>query len=73
MARVVVIGEPLRVGGLVLAGALACPAAGRDQALAAWRSLPPDVAVVVLTPRAAAWLDGELGQRRDVLPVVMPR
>jgi len=27
---------------------------------------------VVLTDSAAGWLAGELAQRRDVLPVVMP-
>ena len=42
-----------------------------DQARAAWRSLPPDTAVVVLTARAAAWL-GEAQRRDGVLAVVMP-
>jgi vacuolar-type H+-ATPase subunit F/Vma7 len=72
VSRVAVIGEPLRVLGFGLAGALTCPAGDRDEALAAWRSLPPDVAVLILTPRAAGWLAGELGQPPGVLPVVMP-
>jgi hypothetical protein len=54
-----------------MAGAVVYPAEDADQARAAWRSLPPDIAVVVLTARAAAWL-GEAPQRREgVLPVVM--
>jgi vacuolar-type H+-ATPase subunit F/Vma7 len=72
MSRAAVIGEAVRVEGYVLAGAVVYPAEDADQACAAWRSLPPDIAVVVLTARAAAWLD-EAPQRRDgVLLVVMP-
>jgi len=43
-----------------------------DEARAAWRSLPADIAVLVLTPRAAAWLGEAPQPRRDVLLVVMP-
>ena len=50
------IGEALRVRGFALAGALVFAAEDAAGARAAWRSLPPDVAVVVLTPRAAGWL-----------------
>jgi len=72
MSRVAVIGEAVRVGGYALAGAVVCPAEDAGQARAAWRSLPPDIAVVVLTARAAAWL-GEAPRRRDgILPAVMP-
>jgi vacuolar-type H+-ATPase subunit F/Vma7 len=71
MARAAVIGQALRIEGFALAGALLCPAGDEDEARAAWRSLPPDVAVVVLTESAAGWLTGQLGQRPDVLPVVM--
>ena len=71
MSRAAVIGEAVRVQGYALAGAVVYPAEDADQARAAWRSLPPDIAVVVLTARAAAWL-GEAPQWRDgVLPVVM--
>ncbi|HUJ07963.1 MAG TPA: hypothetical protein VLX31_17795 [Streptosporangiaceae bacterium] len=72
MLRVAVIGEPLRIGGYALAGALVCPAADRVQAIGAWRELPGDVAVVVLTPSATSWLAGELAGQPGVLPVVMP-
>ncbi len=72
MSRAAVIGEAVRAGGYVLAGAVVYPAEDAGQARAAWRSLPPDIAVVVLTARAAAWL-GEAPQRHDgVLLVVMP-
>jgi vacuolar-type H+-ATPase subunit F/Vma7 len=72
MSRAAVIGESVRVEGYALAGAVVYPAENADQARTAWRTMPPDIAVVVLTARAAAWL-GEAPQRRDgVLQVVMP-
>jgi hypothetical protein len=82
MSRVAVIGEEARVRGFLLAGALVFPADDAAGARAAWRLLPADVAVAVLTPRAAGWLrdvtgggtappDG-LPHRPGVLLVVMP-
>ena len=71
MSRAAVIGETVRVQGYVLAGAVVYPAEDADHAHAAWRSLPPDIAVVVLTARAAAWL-GDAPRREGLLPVVMP-
>ena len=71
MSRAAVIGEAMRVEGYAMAGAVVYPAEDADQARVAWRLLPPDIAVVLLTARAVAWL-GEAPQRRDgVLPVVM--
>ena len=72
MGRAAVIGEALRVQGYALAGAVVCPAEDEAAARAAWRSLPADVAVVVVTARAAEWLGGELTARPQLLPVVMP-
>ena len=84
MSRVAVIGQEMRVRGFALAGALVFAAENAAGARAAWRSLPPDVAVAVLTPRAAGWLRGVtsggaaaappdgLPRRPGVLPVVMP-
>lgn len=66
------IGEPLRVHGYGLAGAVTCPVSDQAEALSAWRELPGDVAVVVLTSRAAAWLGGELASRPDILHAVIP-
>ena len=72
MSRAAVIGEAVRVQGYALAGAVVYPAEDGDQARAAWRSLPPDIAVVILTARAAAWLGTMRQGRRGVLTVVMP-
>jgi len=72
MSRAAVIGEDLRIAGYALAGAVLCPVSGEAEALRAWRELPADVAVVVLTASAAGWLAGELPRRPAVLPVVMP-
>jgi vacuolar-type H+-ATPase subunit F/Vma7 len=73
MSQAAVIGESARTAGFALAGALVFPAETRDEARAAWSSLPADVAVLVLTPRAAAWLGAAPRTRHEVLLVVMPR
>ncbi|HEY1346343.1 MAG TPA: hypothetical protein VGF54_15255 [Streptosporangiaceae bacterium] len=85
MSRVAVIGEGVRVQGFALAGALVVAAEDAAGARAAWRSLPPDVAIAVLTPMAAEALRDVTGggagmppsadgtpRRPGVLPVVMP-
>jgi vacuolar-type H+-ATPase subunit F/Vma7 len=71
MSRAAVIGEASLVQGYALAGALVYPAEDRHAAKRAWRALPADVAVVILTERAAAWV-GEIPEPRPgLLPVVM--
>jgi vacuolar-type H+-ATPase subunit F/Vma7 len=74
MARAAVIGEAVRTAGFALAGAVVTTAETPEETLTAWRALPGGVAVLILTPRAAAWLGGSpsLASRRDVLVVVMP-
>jgi vacuolar-type H+-ATPase subunit F/Vma7 len=72
MPRAAVIGEALRVQGFALAGAMVLAAEDAEQARAAWRSLPPDVAVVVLTGSAAAWLGEAARERPGVLLAAMP-
>ncbi len=72
MARVAVIGEPLRIYGYGLAGAVLCPVSDQGQAADAWRDLPDDVAVAVLTPSAAGWLAGDIARRPGVLRVLLP-
>lgn len=72
MARVAVIGEPLRIYGYGLAGALLCPASDQAEATAAWHELPEDVAVAVLTSSAAEWLASEMAGRAGVLTVLLP-
>lgn len=57
-ARVAVIGESGKVLEFGLAGAIVLPAEEPEAVLAAWRSLGEDVAVVVLTSRAARTLAG---------------
>ena len=71
MSRAAVIGAALQVQGYALAGALVCAAGDPQEASQAWRSLPSDVAVVLLTADAAAWLGEELRQRPAVLTAVM--
>ncbi len=72
MARVAVIGEEVRTAGFALAGAVVATAETAEETRAAWRALPADVAVLVLTPGAAAWLGAAPEPRREVLMVVMP-
>ena len=71
MSRAAVIGEAVRTEGFALAGALVFPAENAGQAQAAWRALPDDVRVLVLTGRAAAWLGDVVRSRPDVLLAVM--
>jgi|SRR6266516_923494 len=72
MARIAVIGEPPRIHGYGLAGAVLCPASDQDEAVLAWRNLPDDTVVAVLTPSAACWLASEIARRPGVLPVLLP-
>ena len=72
MSRAAVIGEGVRTAGFALAGAVVVTAETAQEAGAAWRALPADVAVLVLTPRAAAWLGDAPQPRRHMLVVVMP-
>jgi len=69
--RVAALGEGTRVAGFGLAGALIRVAENPDEVRDAWRALPGDVAVVVLTPAAAEALGAER-ERGWPLTVVMP-
>ncbi len=71
MSRAAVIGEAVRTEGFSLAGAMVFTAEDAGQARAAWRELPADVAVVVLTATAAAWLGDALSARPGMLIAVM--
>lgn len=71
MPRAAVIGEAARTAGFALAGALVFPAEDAAAAHAAWRALPDDVAVLLLTGRAAAWLGDVPRSRPGVLLAVM--
>ena len=74
MARAAVIGEAVRTAGFALAGAVVTTAETPEETRAAWSALPGDIAVLILTSRAAGWLGdpASLLSRRDVLVVVMP-
>jgi vacuolar-type H+-ATPase subunit F/Vma7 len=72
MARIAVIGEPLRINGYGLAGATLVEACDEAEAVTAWRELPDDVAVAVLTPAAARWLASDIASRSRALVVVLP-
>lgn len=71
MATAAVIGEVLAVEGYALAGARVHAADSQTEAVAAWATLPPDTALLILTARAAEWLADLLPQRPDILMAVM--
>ncbi len=54
MGHMVAIGEPARVRGFALAGAVVLVAEDASAVRRAWRSMPEDTDVVILTPAAAA-------------------
>jgi vacuolar-type H+-ATPase subunit F/Vma7 len=63
VGAVVALGEAARVAGFALAGARVVPAETPDDVRAAWPALvDTDVAVVVLSPRAAAALGATLDE-----------
>jgi vacuolar-type H+-ATPase subunit F/Vma7 len=69
--RIAVLGERIRVAGFGLAGAFVEEAESPSAVWDAWRALPEDVAVVVLTPAAAEALGPER-ERGWPVTVVMP-
>ncbi|MCU0301738.1 MAG: hypothetical protein MUF35_09085 [Candidatus Nanopelagicales bacterium] len=69
MGRVAAIGETHRIQGLGLAGVLVLPGEDPGAVRARWSALPPEVELVVLTPKA----DAALADRgAEPLTVVMP-
>ena len=73
MAGVAVVGEQVRVQGFALAGALVAVADDAAAVRSAWDALGDDVAVVVLTPRAADALADQLAPASGApLTVVLP-
>lgn len=69
MSRIVVFGEPPRVDGWALGGALVVAATGADEVRRAWDGLPADIEVVVVTPGAREQLGDRVAGR---LVVVLP-
>ncbi|MFF9060977.1 hypothetical protein ACF09K_20155 [Streptomyces sp. NPDC014882] len=64
MGRVAALGERPRVAGLALAGAVVLAAEDPGAVRRAWRSLPDDVDLVILTPAAAEALAMDQGRSR---------
>lgn len=71
-SEVAAIGEQPQVAGFALAGARVYVAESSAQVLATWDALPSSVAVVILTPAAAAALDDKRFAASGWLTVVMP-
>ena len=72
MNRIVVLGEPGRVGGFRLGGATVIEAQGSDDVERAWRALPGDTTLLILTPGAAEVIADRLPERARLTWVVMP-
>ncbi|KUO15990.1 V-type ATP synthase subunit F [Streptomyces dysideae] len=72
MGRVAAIGEQVRVAGFALAGVVVLAAEGPDAVREAWRNLPDDVELVILTPAAADALGPASSEAATPLSAVMP-
>ena len=73
MSRIVAIGERERVHGFSFAGVTVAVADDADVVRAAWRGLPDDVELVILTAAAHAALDAERRTGTNApLTAVMP-
>jgi vacuolar-type H+-ATPase subunit F/Vma7 len=72
MSAVVAIGETHELEGFALAGVSVVLATTETEITAAWRRLPPDTGLAILSAKAAALLQPVLGDRPDVLTAVMP-
>lgn len=70
MGSIAVIGESGPLEGFALCGATVLVTADDAGAVAAWRGLDDDVALVVLSAAAARALGDRPGERPDVLTVV---
>ncbi len=72
MSTVVALGERHELEGFALVGASVIMTTTDDDVRAAWRDLDTDVGLVILSAGAARILRADLGDRPDVLTVVMP-
>jgi len=71
--RIAAIGEQEHVQAYALAGVLTASADDASTARVAWRALPPDVGLVILTPAAHTALAADgLDQHDERLFVVLP-
>ncbi|MFH8680756.1 hypothetical protein [Streptomyces lydicus] len=72
VGTIVALGEGARTSGFALAGVLVRPAEEPAGVRAAWRALPGDTALVILTQAAAEALGPEVLDAPLPLTVVMP-
>lgn len=70
--RIAALGERERVRGFAFAGVHLAAAEDAQAVRAAWRALPREVGLVILTPAARAALGTELAEQRELLWAVMP-
>ncbi|MDH4103964.1 MAG: hypothetical protein OEW52_01325 [Thermoleophilia bacterium] len=72
MSAVVAIGESRRLAGFALAGVDVRAAENDLAAQDEWDGLEREVGLVILTPRAAAALEGRRSEREDMAWVSLP-
>ncbi|HEX9100291.1 MAG TPA: hypothetical protein VF956_12455 [Candidatus Dormibacteraeota bacterium] len=72
MSRIAALGERNRIQGYSIAGVEVLAVDSADDFVAAWRRLPLDVVVLILTPQAAAALAQTVDERPNVLVAVLP-
>lgn len=72
MARIAALGDGRRIRAIALGGVVPHNASTNEEAIAAWRTLPSDVVVLILTPQAAGALANLLAERPDLLVTVLP-
>ena len=66
------LGEERLVRGYALAAVQVAAAENPEEVVAAWRRLPADARVLLLTPMAEAALAGHLDERPRLLHAVLP-
>lgn len=72
MSRVVAIGQERQLAGFALAGVDVRAAESAQAAQDAWDGLERDVGLLILTPEAAAALEGRRSEREDIVWVSLP-
>jgi vacuolar-type H+-ATPase subunit F/Vma7 len=72
MSGVVAIGEARRLAGFALAGVDLRTAESAQAAQDEWDGLGRDVGLLILTPAAAAALEGRRFEREDIVWVSLP-
>ena len=66
------MGTGAELAGFALAGVRIVHAATPDDVVDAWRSLDPDVGLVIVSPNAATALETRRADRPDTLIAILP-